>query len=209
MRTTRMRQKMKKAHPQQLLSLHNANCTSHGLGQQGMEKGFVSIEFLNLFTNFERLAVPIDRTIDHQNAKHRRLTLIHLGCSGIALARNIVRVPAHLEDGVVLAHHSNTALTHLETRITLGRPGSNMIVIDLALTRIKALVCERGHHTIILVSIVTVTVDIRSHCQLRVSTDKVTHLSFPNRDWSPSSANARAMSSPGPSQPYASGGPSP
>jgi len=126
--------------------------------------------------------VPLDRTvwIDHLNAKHHHLTLIHLGCSGIALARNIVQVPTHLEGGVVLAHHSNgpiTAPTHLEIRKTLGRPGSNMIVIDPTLAPIKALVYERDHHTITLGLIVTETVEIRSHCQLRVSTDKVTHLS--------------------------------
>ncbi len=114
--------------------------------------------------------MPFDRTVwnDHQNAKHQdvcHLTLIHLGCSSIALACNIVQVPAHLEGGVILTHHSNgpiTAPTHLERRITL--------------TRIKALIYERDRHITTLVLIVMVTIDIRSH-QLRVSTDKVTRLS--------------------------------
>ena len=52
-----------------------------------------------------------------------------------------------------------------------------MIIIDPALARIKALVYERECHTITLGLIVTVTVEIRSHCQLQVSTDKVTRLS--------------------------------
>ena len=116
---------------------------------------------------------------NQQNAKRQEvchLTLTHLGCSST--------VPAHLEDGIVLARHGNgvTAPIHLESGITaLTHPGSNLI-IDPAHAHlessIKSLVHQRNCHIIItFVMMELATVGIRTQLTQPSITDAVTRQS--------------------------------